>query len=715
MSESVPVEDSPPTREGRRWRRPGLSIQSKLLIMLLAVSLVASVIVGVIGFVNGRESLRAAAIDQLTTIRELRAHELESVMKSVQLGVTLDSRNLSAQSASVALNAGWDDLQTRELTSDEQTALEEYYTDTFNPELENRSGDTYSPTAFIPTSNAGKWVQSHYTSKFTDFDQALLVNDSGDGTPYSVAAERYGDYFTRLVQQAGYEDVLLLNLDGDVVFSAYKGIDMGTNLDTGAFRDSKLAEAYDKVVATNSVSVVQTTDFERWIPSLNVPTMWVVSPVGNDSRVTGVMAVQIPISTVNDVMTGEQKWGEQGLGKTGEVYLAGPDHLMRSVSREVIEHPDRYAEEAISGGTSPEIADRIVEVKGTVLLQPVNTLSVDEALKGKTGTAISMSYLGGENITAYGPIDVNGLSWAVVARIDTAEAFAPVTDFTRTLVLSLLAILVGVSLLSLLLAQVFTRPIKKLVDAVRRVAGGDLEVQVPVHSRDEIGDLGGAFNDMASSLRVKQLLIDEQRVENEKLLLTLMPETVAARYKKGEESIAEVHENVSVVFAELVGFDDYSESLSGEEEIAQLDTLMRSFDEAATLTGVEKVRTLRGGYLASSGLIVPRVDNVRRAVDFAQEMRVALQRFNAQNGSAIDLRAGVDTGSVTSGLVGRTSLAYDLWGDAVSLAHRVRSVSGQPGIYVSQAVRDRMQESVVFAEAGNVELRGKTQTVWRVE
>jgi len=249
---------------------------------------------------------------------------------------------------------------------------------------------------------------------------------------------------------------------------------------------------------------------------------------------------------------------------------------------------------------------------------------------------------------------------------------------------------------------------------VRRVAGGDLAVQVPQGSRDEFGDLGSAFNDMAASLRIKQDLIEQQRVENEKLMLTLMPETVAERYRRGDETIAEEHDNVSVVFAELVGFDEHAEDLTGDEEITQLNLLMRGFDEAAQKTGVEKVRTLRGGYLASSGLIVPRVDNVRRAVDFAREMRAVVTRFNSQNGTTIELRAGVDTGTVTSGLVGRTSLAYDLWGDAVSLAYRVRSVTGEPGIYVSQEVRDRLQDSVVFEEVGTIELRGTKQSVWRI-
>lgn len=703
-----------PPKERRR-RRGGLSIQSKLLIMLLAVSVVSATIVGIIGYVSGRESLRASALDQLTTIREMRVHELETSMAGIQRGVQLDSRNLSAQTASKALNAGWDELQSRELTPDQEAELEAYYADTFVPQLQERSGDEYSDTAFIPQSNAGRWLQYHYTAQHDDFDEALADDDAGDGSTFSAAAMQYGDYLSRLVGQVGYEDLLLLNLDGDVVYSAYKAVDLGTNLNDGPFRDSLLADAYRDVVASNSVSTVRTTDFERWIPSLNVPTFWVVSPVGNDSQITGVLAAQISLDKVNDILTGGEQWAEQGLGDTGEVYVAGQDKLMRSVSRELIEDPEKFEKDVVAAGTPPATAARAVEVAGTTLIQPVDTYSVNQALKGRTGTAVAPSYLGLESIVAYSPVEIDGLNWVAVAHITTAEAFAPVADFTRNLVLSLLAIIIAVSLLSLLLAQTFSRPVRKLVDAVRRLAGGDLAVQVPAGSRDEFGDLGNAFNDMAASLRIKQDLIDEQRIENDKLMHTLMPETVAERYKQGEEAIAEDHDNVSVVFAELVGFDDFAAGLSSNEEIAQLNVLMRGFDEAAGRAGVEKVRTLRGGYLASSGLIVPRVDNVRRAVEFAREMRAVVHRFNAQNGTELDLRAGVDTGTVTSGLVARTSLAYDLWGDAVNLAYRVRGATEQPGVFVSQAVRDRLREAYAFVEAGTVELQGKTQSVWRVE
>jgi class 3 adenylate cyclase len=704
------------TRSRRpKRRRPGLSIQSKLLIMLLSVSLLSSIVVGIIGFVSGRESLRAAAIDQLTTIRELRADELEHVISTMQTGVTLDSRNLSAQNASIAFNEGFEAAESQALDAAQTAELEAYHADTFVPELEARSGDAYDDRAFIPDSNAGKYLQYHYTAQFPDFDTALATMDAGDGSAWSVAHARYHDYFQRLIGALAYEDVLLLDTSGNVVYTAYSGVDLGTNLDTGPYRESLLADAYREVMATNSVSAVVTTDFERYIPSLNVPTLWVVSPIGNSSRVTGAFAAQIPIDAINDPLTGDERWKEQGLGDTGEVYVAGRDGLMRSISRLLVENPDAYAESVIANGTPPEVAARIVEVGGTVLLQPVETESVEQALRGRSGTTISTEYVGDESITAYTPVEIDGLDWVAVARIDTAEAFAPVTDFTRNLVISTLAILLAVSLLSMVLAQVFTHPIRRLSEAVRRVAGGDLTVQVPANSRDEFGDLGNAFNDMSSSLRIKQELIDEQKAEYDRLLLTVMPEPVARRYREGEETIAQDHQDVSVVFAELVGFDDVAAGLTSEEELALLNGLMRSFDEAAERIGVEKVRTLRGAYLASSGLIVPRVDNVRRAVDFAVELRNALDRFNAQHGASVAIRAGVDTGTVTSGLVGRTNLAYDLWGDAVSLAHRVQGLAGQPGIYVSQSVRDRLQDSVTLTRVGSISEGGVDQAVWMVE
>jgi class 3 adenylate cyclase len=126
------------------------------------------------------------------------------------------------------------------------------------------------------------------------------------------------------------------------------------------------------------------------------------------------------------------------------------------------------------------------------------------------------------------------------------------------------------------------------------------------------------------------------------------------------------------------------------------------------------VRTLHNGYLASCGLNVPRLDNVRRTVDFALEMQRIVDRYNGETGSNLRLRAGIDTGTVTSGLVGRSSLAYDMWGATVDLANQVQSGSAQPGIYVTARVRDAVSEPNLFVPAGEIAVAGGTEPVWRL-
>ena len=106
---------------------------------------------------------------------------------------------------------------------------------------------------------------------------------------------------------------------------------------------------------------------------------------------------------------------------------------------------------------------------------------------------------------------------------------------------------------------------------------------------------------------------------------------------------------------------------------------------------------------------------VRRTVDFAIEMHRIVDRYNGQAGSQLRLRAGIDTGTVSSGLVGRSSLAYDMWGSAVNLAYQVQSGSSQPGVYVTSRVYDAMRDTRHFTAAGDITVDGAEEPVWRLE
>ncbi|MFV0434481.1 MAG: adenylate/guanylate cyclase domain-containing protein [Leucobacter sp.] len=783
--ETLHSEASEPETAPKASRRIGLSIQSKLLIMLLGVGLVSSLVVGAIGFFNGRASLQHAAVEELTAIRETRATAITDALTRAELNVSLFSRDISTQQASVAFNQAFAQLGSRSLSEKQRQQLTDYYADVFVPALEERSGLAVSPKALIPKSDAGQWAQYLYTrhntapsgtdSGSTDDESAdksadektgkgtdgtkssdaetgddtvktketgetsdsatsstskmLDFNDAGDDSAYTAQVRRYGPVVKRLLDTLEYEELLLLNTEGDVVFSAGKGIELGTNLNDGPLHTSGLAEAYTQVMSSNSIDAIAIADFEDWVPALGEPALWMVSAVGNDDQITGAFAAQIPRSFVNDVMTGRQGWSAQGLGATGEVYLAGRDDLMRSISRELIENPDDFVDEVVAAGTSPEIAQQVVDFGDTTLRQPVQVESVSRALAGETGTAIVGDYIGGESVTAFAPLPYEGLDWVIVARVDSGEAFAPVASFTRTVLLSLVVILVAISILSLLLAQVFTRPLKQMGDAVQRLAQGDLTVQVPTRRRDEFGAVGQAFNAMANNLRVKQEQLDKQRGDHERLLHAIMPNDMAERYERGEDRIIESRDDASVVCAELIGFDRHASRLSEADRIERMGELVAAFDEAAQKAGVETARALHGSYIASSGLVVPRVDSVRRSVEFALLLVAAVERFNARYDASLGMRVGVDSGSVSSGLVGRSTLAYDIWGETVALAHRVREAGQLPGAYggtipstgvfASQRVRDRTEDVFSFTEAGTFAVndsdgRPSVEPVWRV-
>jgi class 3 adenylate cyclase len=402
------------------------------------------------------------------------------------------------------------------------------------------------------------------------------------------------------------------------------------------------------------------------------------------------------------------------MGKTGETFIVGPDDLMRSDSRLFLEDPEAFKRDVIDAGTPPDVAEESIRQHGTTLVQPVATEATELAQRGQRGTLIARDYLGHDTLQAYAPVGEGGLHWSVIAKIDTSEAFAPVSAFTRTLVLSTVLIIFTVCLAAMLLARLFVRPMRRLEAGAQRISSGDYDVSLPVKSRDEFGDLTVAFNDMSRNLAIKEELLTEQRRENDRLLLSLMPEPVVQRYREGEETIAQDHQNVTVIFADTVGLNELSAELSSDELLAIVNKLTRQFDAAAQNLGVEQVRILHNGYLASCGLSVPRLDNVRRTVDFAIEMQRVVDRFNVETGHGLKLRAGIDTGTVTSGLVGRSTLAYDMWGSAVNLAYQVQSGSAQPGIYVTSRVYEAMRDTLSFTATGEVSDDGNVEPIWRL-
>ena len=720
------VTDSPTEEqatEARRFKRLGrrrllsrFSIQSKLVVMMVLCTVVAAAVVGLIAFHAGRSSMRTQVFNRLTEVRESQARALNSEFRDLKNSLIIYSHGAITVPALQAFVAGFDQLANATIDPAQQQSIVDYYNNTFLKEIQQYSNVKPDLDAVLPTSNAQKFLQANYTAQRKSDDVAVDMDDAHDGSAWSAANARYQDFFRQIVNRFEFQDVLLLDTRGNVVYTAYKDVDLGTNILTGPYKGSKLRDAYEKALASNSDDYVGITDFEIYQPAEGQPTAWMVSPVSVNGRTDGVMALQFPIGKINRLMTFDKQWAASGMENTGETFLAGPDDLMRSDSRLFVENPDQYKHDVVQAGTPSDIADDAIRLGSTTLIQPISSNATRAALRGQSGTMITTDYLGHETLQAYAPMQIpdSGLHWSIVSKLDTAEAFARESAFTKTMVLSTTGIIFVVCIAAMFAAQVFVRPIRKLEAGAQKISAGDYDVAIPVQSLDEIGDLTHAFNEMSRNLEIKDDLLNEQRRENDRLLLSLMPEQVFERYRQGEEIIAQDHQDVTVIFADIVGLDRLQAELTSEDSLAIVNELARQIDAAAEELGVEPVRTVHNGYLASCGLNVPRLDNVRRTVDFALETQRIIDRFNAESRHHLSLRAGVDTGRVSSGLVGRSSIIYDMWGAAVNLAYQVQSGSPQPGIYVTQQVYETIGDTRAFTPAGTITIDGSEQPIWRV-
>ncbi|WP_407559430.1 adenylate/guanylate cyclase domain-containing protein [Mycobacterium paraintracellulare] len=721
LTDAAPrIEPGPAHQPVTRTRQPRsrfrFGIQSKILITMLLSSILGVAVIGLIGAVSGRTALREVESERLIEMRESQKRAVQALFRELTSSLIVQSGGFGINEATANLSTAFAQLANANITPAEEQTLVNYYENDMIKPIKRITGNAIDLKAVLPSSNAQKYLQAHYTAAPRPTADSPPAEDAGDGSAWSAANARFDFFLRGIVTRFDYRDALLLDMQGNVVYSVMKGPDLGTNILTGPYRGSNLRGAYQKAVASNDVDFVWITDFQQYQPQLDTPTAWVVSPVGMNGKFEGVMALPVPIGKINTIMTANKHWEAAGMGPATETYLAGPDDLMRSDSRVFIEDPKQYRHEAIEAGTPPDVVDRALRLGGTTLVQPVPTAGLRAAQRGETGVMSATDYTGNRELEAYAPLDIpnSDLHWSILATRDNSDAFARLGRFSKNLVIAVTAMIFAICLASMFVAQAAVRPVRRLEEGTRKISSGDYDINIPVRTRDEIGDLTAAFNEMSRNLAIKEELLNEQRRENDRLMLALMPESVLQRYREGEETIAQKHQDVAIIYADIVGLDEMFTEMPEDELVGTVDELFRQFDSAAESLGVERIRTFHNGYLASCGVVTPRLDSIHRAVDFALEIGRIIDRFNSQSRHQLGLRVGVNTGNVVSGLVGRSGLVYDMWGGAVSLAYQMHSGAPQAGIYVSSQVYEAMRDVRQFTEAGTISVGGTDQAIYRL-
>ncbi len=214
------------------------------------------------------------------------------------------------------------------------------------------------------------------------------------------------------------------------------------------------------------------------------------------------------------------------------------------------------------------------------------------------------------------------------------------------------------------------------------------------------------FNAHELLARVKtHLTLDHLHRENQRLLLNVLPASIAEQLKQQNGIIAERFDDVSVLFADIVGFTPLSARLSPTELVELLNRVFSGFDELAGRHGLEKIKTIGDAYMVAGGLIEPNPDHLAAMATMALAMHEQVRQMNGASGG-LSLRIGLHAGSAIAGVIGIRKFIYDIWGDTVNTASRLESHGAPDRIHVSDVVFQRLQGRFRFEARGTIELKG---------
>ena len=204
---------------------------------------------------------------------------------------------------------------------------------------------------------------------------------------------------------------------------------------------------------------------------------------------------------------------------------------------------------------------------------------------------------------------------------------------------------------------------------------------------------------------LQELSLEQAR--SEKLLLNILPKSIANRLKDNDMRIADSHDSVTILFADIVGFTKLTASMPPAELVELLSQLFSRFDQLAEQHGLEKIKTIGDGYMVVGGAPSALDNHASVIAKLALEMQQALVTFNTETDRKLQMRVGISSGAVVAGVIGTSKFAYDIWGDPVNLASRMEQTALLNTIQVSEATYKLIKKDYNLEPRGMVEVKGK--------
>ena len=478
-------------------------IRYKLLLALLAVSLIPLVGLGVASFLASDRALTEQAASKLEAVRTLKAGQVEAYFELMRNQVATVAENRMTVEALEELARAFrtfradNTLETADLAR-LKSDLETYYTGEFSEEYLKRTETRPEVAKQIePLDDDSIALQHEYIRKNENpLGKKQLLDQGTDLSKYSVAHGKYHPIFRSFLEKFGYYDIFLVDLaSSDIVYTVFKELDFSTNLRTGPYATTNIGRAFRQAAETER-GVITIVDYEPYTPSYADAASFLATPVYSGDKKIGVLIFQIPIDRVNAIMA-----ERTGLGETGETYAVGPDFLFRNDSR--------FREE--------------LAVRSTVLnpKHKVVTANARQALAGQSGTGAATNYRGQTVLASWEPIQISDataptpVTWALLTEVALEEVSRPATTMFWFSLALIGAAAVVVIAAALLLARSLTRQADAISGMLSQVGMGMFDARADILTQDELGLVATSLNSMCdNTLSLIQSQDERDRLED---------------------------------------------------------------------------------------------------------------------------------------------------------------------------------------------------------
>lgn len=631
-----------------------MKLKTKILVSYLCLGVIPLMIFGAVALKLSYGAIERDHNDILDGMNASKLQQLNTFVKDIQLNLSLIAKRSDIQSMYNSLANSWEHTKPADVDEKKKELLS-YYKQKFAPMYKEKSGAEAADLDAVVGKLSPQAIMNQYAyivknknplGEKNKLDSATNFKYD-DSSGYDKIHYKAHSEMRTFVDTHGYYDFFMIDPAGNVVYSYFKETDFSSNLKNGAYKDSNLAKAFQKISEMPDKEKEDTevvfSDIDAYFASYEAPAAFAITKVKEEGKTVGYFAIQIPVPLMDEILTNGGKFEDGGYGETGESVLVSPvDFKLRSNSRELYGDEKTIAEHISEMNflSEKDLAYLKAQKTGALTMVLKNDF-VKKGAEGKTEPQAFDDYMGDQSYGSATPFMFGDNKLVLISRFEKWEVYQAANRILYAMLGIIGFATLVISFVAWSVALTITKPITKVSESINAFKDGDLTARVDIQSQDEIGAMSKAFDGVMDQMvtifnskkvnwaevsESKKREVEAQNKVKEALASAEKEKEQALKAKSQAESAQSMAEaaqgKVKEALSQAEKEKDQALKAMAESEIAQKQAMeaQKKAEEAMKMAAEEKKKAeeLAQKEKIAAGELQSKVDKILRVVRHAE-------------------------------------------------------------------------------------------------